>query len=62
MTTVANLKKKRSITRIDIASLLSSMGKPGEKRDEKLAALEELGRNNRQGHSISLTAESYTEF
>lgn len=62
MTTVEDLKRKSKLTRVDIADLLSSIGKPGEKRDEKLAALEELGRVNRQGHSIALTAESYGEF
>lgn len=62
MTTVENLKVKKSITRVDIANLLSSIGKPGEKRDEKLAALEELNLKNRQGFSVALTADSYSEW
>lgn len=59
---IEDLKSKPNLTRVDIAALLSSIGKPGEKRDEKLAALEELNLKNRQGFSVALTADSYGEF
>lgn len=56
------LRKQRKITRTDIAALLASLGAPGENRQEKLTALRSLNRHNRQGHDISVTAGSYTEF
>lgn len=56
------LKRKRDLNRADIAALLKSIGKPGEKRDEKKAALEELGKVNRQGHDLAMTVESYMEY
>lgn len=56
------LKKKRRLTREDIANLLISIGEPGEKQDEKMQAVQELNRNNRQGHGIHETLESYQEF
>jgi hypothetical protein len=57
-----DLKKKRNITRTDIAELLASLGEPGQNREEKLAALKSLNRQNRQGHDLSVTAESYREY
>lgn len=56
------LRKQRVITRDEIAALLKSMGASGENRDAKLEAVESLGKQNRQGHSITLTLESYGEF
>lgn len=62
MTSIEDMKNKPNLTRVDIAELLKSIGKPGEKRDEKIAALKSLGRKNRQGHGIELTVESYQEY
>lgn len=59
---VDTLKKQAKISRSDVANLLASIGKPGQKRDEKLAALKELNKQNRQGHDLSLTAETYPEY
>jgi hypothetical protein len=59
---IDELKSKPQISRTDIAELLRSIGEPGQKHDEKLAALEEIGRINKQGHSLALTAESYGEY
>jgi len=59
---VSDLKRRSVITRADIALLLESIGKPGEKRVEKLDALKELNRSNRQGHDLSLIAESFAGF
>lgn len=49
-------------TRTDIAALLASIGKPGEKRDEKIAAVQELGLKNSQGHGVELTLETFAEY
>lgn len=52
-------------TRPDIARLLASIAPPGEKRDEKLAAVsrlfEEVGAShtNLQGHTMLGSLESY---
>ena len=62
MISIEDLKKKPKIGRGDIAELLESIGKPGEKREEKIAAIKELGRNNNQGYGIHETLESYNEF
>lgn len=59
---VDTLKKQRKITRLDVATLLSSMGAPGDNREAKLQVLQSLNRQNKQGHDISLTAESFAEF
>lgn len=58
----AELKAKGNITRADIAALLKSLGKPRENREEKLAAIQELGLSNTQGHALELTLESYNEY
>ncbi len=57
-----DLKSKDRITRQDIADLLKSIGKPGEKRDDKLKAVQELELKNNQGHSVESTLDSYAEF
>lgn len=49
-------------TRQDMADLLASIGKPGENREEKLAAVTALNKQNRQGHDVLTTVESYSEF
>ena len=50
------------VTREDLAQLLASIGKPGKKREEKLAAVKALNVQNSQGHDLSLTLESFQEF
>lgn len=57
-----DLKSKPNLTRVDISKLLASIGKPGKKRDEKLAAVKELGLSNTQGIGLEVTLESYKEF
>lgn len=56
------LKIKPDLTRQDIADLLKSIGAPGEKRDEKLEAVKQLGKINRQGHGLELTLDGYGEY
>lgn len=56
------LKKQRKVTRQDISDMLASIGAPGENREEKLTALASLNKQNRQGHDIQLTAESYETY
>lgn len=60
-----DLKTKPNLTRQDIADLLKSIGKPGEKRDEKVAAVKELELSNPSqlgGHALELTLDSYPEY
>lgn len=69
MNTVAQqkLSLNRELTRADIADVLKSVGKPGEKRDEKIAAVREMceamntGRNT-QGHPIWDTLDEWEDF
>jgi len=55
-------------TRVDIADLLSSIAPPGEKLDEKTAAVETLYEvtghrsTNSQGHSVIGILDSFGEF
>jgi hypothetical protein len=61
----AILKNAPHLTRADIAALLKSIGKPGEKREQKLAAVASLEKKNAPnlgGHALELTLESYTEY
>lgn len=60
--TIEDLKNKPKITREDIATLLKSIGEPGDKQEEKMQAVQELSKTNRQGHDLSETLESYMEF
>lgn len=56
---------KGTPTRADIAALLVSIGRPGEKRAEKYAAVAALNLTNPQtlgGHALELTLESYAEY
>lgn len=62
MATLEDLKKKQQISRADIGELLTSIGAPGEKQDEKIEAVKSLNRSNRQGHGVYETLESYAEF
>lgn len=62
MTNIEELQNKPQITRADIIDLLTSIGAPGEKQDEKVEAVKSLNRKNRQGYGIEQTLESYSEF
>ncbi len=57
-----DLKNEPNLTRTHIADLLTSIGKPGEKREEKLQAVIELEKKNSQGYGIELSLESYEEW
>ena len=52
----------------EISELLKSVGKPGEKQEEKKQAVKDLfdergvRSNNPQGHSVADTLSSYPEF
>lgn len=56
------LSKRGQITRQDVTDLLSSIGNPGEKQDEKRAAVSVIDEVNFQGHSIMDDLESYSAF
>lgn len=66
---IKNIKLRpiQTPTRLDIAELLASVGKPGEKLDEKEQAVLDLFEavsaypNNSQGHSVVSTLDSYEE-
>lgn len=53
------LKSKPILTRQDIEDLLASIGGPGEKRDEKIAAVKELGKSNFQGIGMEHSLADY---
>ncbi len=57
-----DLKNEQNLTRTHISELLASIGKPGEKREEKIQAVIELEKKNSQGYGIETTLESYEEF
>lgn len=57
-----DLKNEQNLTRTHIAQLLSSIGKPGEKREEKIQAVIELEKKNSQGYGIEHTLESYEQY
>ena len=55
-------KPKSQITRADIAELLKSIGEPGEKRDEKAAAVAGLLLKNPQGIDASESLVDFEEY
>lgn len=57
-----DLKSKHPITRQDIADLLVSIGGPGEKRQEKIQAVRDLGKTNFQSIKLEDSLESYSEY
>lgn len=59
---IETLKVKPNLNRQDIADLLKSIGKPGEKRDEKIAAVKELDKQNSQGIDLSDSLNSYEAY
>lgn len=56
------LKQQSVVSRSDVGALLASIGAPGEKRAQKLRAVQELELKNSQGHHISETLDSYGEY
>lgn len=56
------LKTKPNLTREDIAQLLASIGKPGEKREEKINAVKELEKQNFQNIKLEDSLASYEEW
>lgn len=61
-TLLEELKVKQHVTRDDIAELLTSIGKPGEKQQEKTDAVKELNKANFQGVQLENTLDSYQTF
>lgn len=59
---IETLKLKPELTRQDISDLIKSVGPPGEKRDEKIAAVKQLSRANFQQIDLSASLNSYLEF
>lgn len=59
---IEKLKAKPNLTRQDIADLLRSIGKPGEKREEKIEAVKQLSRANFQQVDLAASLASYGEF
>lgn len=59
---IETLKAKPNLTREDIAQLLKSIGKPGEKRTEKTEAVKQLSRANFQQVDLSASLNSYEAF
>lgn len=56
------LKSKPKVTRDDIERLLESIGKPGEKHQEKIDAVKQLNKPNRRGIKLETTLEGYKGF
>lgn len=56
------LKTKKNINRSDIAELLKSVGKPGQKHKEKVEAIRELNIRNFQGVNLADALDDYEEF
>lgn len=55
-------KPKAQINRQDISDLLKSIGKPNQKKREKIEAIRELGLKNLQGVDVADVIEEYEEF
>lgn len=56
------IRNTGSVTRAHIAGLLSSIAKPGKKRDEKIEAVKQLNLENPQGYRVEDNLEDYAEF
>ena len=59
---IAELKAKKKITREDIENLLASIAPAGEKHQEKIDAVKQLGKPNFQGIGVETTLETYRNF
>ena len=62
MSILDELKAKKKITREDIENLLASIAPAGEKHQEKIDAVKQLGKSNFQGIGLEGTLESYRNF
>lgn len=56
------LRNSGGVTRAHIIDLLKFIGKPNEKREEKVDAVKQLNLENPQGYRIEDDLESYKEF
>lgn len=59
---IKELKAKHPLTRDDISELLSLVGRPGQKQQEKIDAIKELNKSNFQGVQLEKTLDSYQTF
>lgn len=59
---IEKLKTQSQISRTNIANLLKSIGKPGEKREEKITAVSQLDRKNTQNIKLEDSLASYEEW
>lgn len=59
---ILEIRNSGGVTRTHIAELLSLVGKPGKKRDEKIEAVKQLNLENSQGHRVEENLEDYPEF
>ena len=62
MDLVEELKNKQYVDRSDIARLLSSIGVPGDKREEKVEAVKQLGLSNIQQIGLETQLNDYSEY
>lgn len=62
MDLVEELKNKQYVDRSDIARLLSSIGVPGDKREEKIEAVKKLGLSNIQQIGLETQLNDYSEY
>ena len=62
MNILDELKAKKKLTRDDIERLLKSIGKPGEKHQEKIDTVKELNRVAFNGVRLETTLEGYMAF
>lgn len=62
MDLVEELKNKQYVDRSDIARLLSSIGAPGDKREEKIDAVKQLGLSNIQQIGLETQLNDYSEY
>lgn len=59
MTILEEIKLQKIITRDDIERLLKSIGKSGEKHQEKIDAVKQLNKSNGQAVRLEQTIEGY---
>lgn len=59
---ILELRNNGVATRAQIAELLRLIGKPGKKREEKVAAVRELNLENRQQYRVEDDLEGYPDF
>lgn len=59
---ILEIRNSGGVTRSHISELLSMIGKPGKKQDEKIAAIKELQLENPQGYRVEDNLADYEEF